>query len=96
MNKLIFIILFSISLFYCADSPRDNCREELYEITSRRDGLLISLLGISLDESNPRKDDILINTVLYSSLYEQALEKERACDNDLFYKLTSPNSKDFD
>ncbi|TGL21036.1 hypothetical protein EHQ42_05510 [Leptospira levettii] len=95
MKKITTIIIIFLNL-QCADSERQNCRENLDALDFDKIialGLLVPNSGKSSQENEARANFGLI-TFAYTQ--NKAEEKKRICDNDFFLKIFSPEANDFD
>ncbi|XDD54155.1 hypothetical protein AB3N62_17065 [Leptospira sp. WS4.C2] len=94
MKQISIPTILLILLFNCADSERQNCRENLGLIEIDKNAALVLLLR-NLSDSNPNNDsDLLAQGGYFAAMNEKTEDRKRKCDNDLILKIFSPETKD--
>lgn len=95
MMKKIAILLILIN-FQCADSERQNCRENLDSLEFQKIMALSLLEPISKNseqENESRKNFGFLN---FAYTQNKAEERKKICDNSLILKIFDPEANDFD
>lgn len=94
MKKITIIII--LLILQCADSERQNCRENLDSLELQKImalSLLIPLSRNSNQENESRQNFGLIN---FAYTQNKAEERKRICDNNLILKIFDPEANDFE
>ncbi|MCG6151580.1 hypothetical protein [Leptospira bandrabouensis] len=93
--KKIAIILILIN-FQCADSERQNCRENLDSLEFQKIMALSLLVPIpnNTDQENESQKNYAIVNFAYAQ--NKAEERKKICDNSFMLKIFDPEANDFD
>ncbi|TGM61985.1 hypothetical protein [Leptospira meyeri] len=94
MKKIVFI--FILLNFQCADSERQNCRENLDSIEFQKIMALSLLIPIPRNTDQENENRKNLGLVNFSYAQNKAEERKKICDNSIILKIFDPEANDFD